>query len=134
MFTVAVVKPSHIFISDNSLAITFDEELECEKPFLVQATIVVTEIDMIFDSYSNAVSPDLLLLCLGNAIEIQFVEDVLPWNEFDQLFGHKYVLTLRNIQDIAGNVMEDYTYESNFAWYVKPMNLFSCGQILILST
>ena len=61
-----------------------------------------------FDSYSNVVSPDLLVICSGNTIEVQFVEDKIPSRYFNQLLGHKYTLILSNVQDNAGNVMNDY--------------------------
>ena len=93
----------------------FDEELECEKPFLAQTTMTVSEIGATFDSYSNVVSPDILIICSGNQIEVQFVQNKLPWRLFDQLYGHTYSLQLSNVQDNAGNIMQNYTYSSQFS-------------------
>ena len=75
---------------------------ECEQPFLARATIEVTDLLNSFDSYSNALSPDLLLVCSGNQLVIQFGDSALnslPWRTYDQLLGHGYTLTLENVQD-----------------------------------
>lgn len=89
---------------------------ECEKPHNPQATMFVSEIDNPFDSYSNAVNPQLILICSGDLIEVQFNEyanAILP-HSVDQMFGRTYTLELSNVQDRAGNVMETYSFESNF--------------------
>ena len=82
---------------------------------MAKATIKVSEMDTMFDSYSNAVSPDLMLICEGNQIEIQFVESALTTKAFDQLLGRNYELTMINVQDNANNIMEEYKYQSTFA-------------------
>lgn len=92
------------------LTLFFDEELECEgDPNYARVTMTVSEMNVTFDSFSNVVSPDLLLVCAGNQLEIQFVEKSLPQMSFNQLLGHTYQLMVENAQDNAGNVLEDYT-------------------------
>ena len=76
----------------------------------------ISELDVSFDSFSNAVNPQLKLVCSGNLIEVQFNEyknAIFPFS-VDQMFGRAYTLELSNVQDRAGNVMETYSYESNF--------------------
>lgn len=74
----------------------------------------VSEIVNPFDSFSNAVNPQLLLTCSGNVIEVQFNENAILPHSFDQMYGRTYTLELSNFQDGAGNIMETYSYESNF--------------------
>ena len=87
---------------------------DCEKPHDPRATMYVSEIVNPFDSFSNAVNPQLKLICSGNLVEVQFNEDAILPHSFGQMFGRTYTLELSNVQDRAGNVMETYSYSSNF--------------------
>jgi hypothetical protein len=84
--------------------------LECEKPFRFDISIAVTELP-IADVFNM---DDLDVLCSGNKIEMKFTESDIPTREFDRLLGRRYTLTVTSVWDKAGNVLEEYTYTSNF--------------------
>ena len=58
---------------------------------------------------------DLHVICSENSIYIQFNEERVPTKSFDRMLGRTYSLTIKDVIDPAGNVMEPYTFESNFA-------------------
>lgn len=74
----------------------------------------MSELDATFTK-DRSDKDDLHVICSENSIYIQFNEERVPTKSFDRLLGRFYNLTIIDVIDPAGNVMEPYTFESNFA-------------------
>ena len=92
----------------NPLSVAFTEDIDCEPPLRLSVKIKVSELVKVFDK------DDLNVVCSGNIFKIQFIQDRIPTTSFNALMGRKYILTVSNVLDLAGNAMSDYTYTSNF--------------------
>ena len=90
------------------MEVVFTENVDCEIPLSFQVKIDVSHLVKQFDM------DDLDIICDGNEIEIQFIQDRIPTALFDGLLGRDYTLTVSKMTDLAGNLMPDYTWSSNF--------------------
>lgn len=92
------------------IVVEFNEDVECELPYTFKVWMEISEISSKIFS-----DDDFDIVCSENVIKIQFIEDNIPGSSFRKLLGRTYILTIQDVKDLSGNVMEEsYIFESNF--------------------
>jgi len=100
--------PSKNLYPGEALAVEFTEDLDCEVPYRFDVSLLVSDFVKVFDL------DDLDIVCSDNVIRVQFEEGRIPTGSYEDLLGRDYTLTIMEVWDKSGNVMESYTYMSNF--------------------